>query len=121
MIQKEYQLILKDIVSAFTEEFTTALDSFYVYGSVAKGNAVVGQSNLDICVVFKHDIQSLDLKIAEIKRSLIVRYPYIPKIDVDIGYLKDVLDEKNKKRWGAWLKFFCTNIYGRDLTHFFKR
>lgn len=60
MIQKEYQLILKDVVSAFTEEFTTALDSLYVYGSVAKGNAVVGQSDLDICVVFKHDIQSLD-------------------------------------------------------------
>lgn len=120
MIQKEYQSILKDIVSVFTAEFATALDSLYVYGSVAKGNAIVGQSDLDICVVFKHDIQSLDLKIAEIKQSLIVRYSYIPKIDVDIGYLKEVLDEKNKKRWGAWLKFFCTNIYGRDLTHFFQ-
>ncbi|MGN5765072.1 nucleotidyltransferase domain-containing protein [Acinetobacter calcoaceticus] len=120
MIQKEYQSILKDVVSVFTAEFATALDSLYVYGSVAKGNAVIGQSDLDICVVFKHDIQSLDLKIAEIKQSLIVRYSYIPKIDVDIGYLKEVLDEKNKKRWGAWLKFFCTNIYGRDLTHFFQ-
>ncbi|MCU4576000.1 nucleotidyltransferase domain-containing protein [Acinetobacter courvalinii] len=120
MIQKEYQLILKDVVSAFTEEFTTALDSFYVYGSVAKGNAVVGQSDLDICVVFKHEITNLDQKIAEIKVKLITRYPFIPKIDVDVGYLKDVLDEKNKKRWGAWLKFFCTNIYGRDLTHFFQ-
>ncbi|MDH0562312.1 nucleotidyltransferase domain-containing protein [Acinetobacter courvalinii] len=120
MIQKEYQSILKDVVSVFSAEFATALDSLYVYGSVAKGNAVIAQSDLDICVVFKHDIQSLDLKIAEIKRSLIVRYPYIPKIDVDIGYLKEVLDEKNKKRWGAWLKFFCTNIYGRDLTHFFQ-
>jgi predicted nucleotidyltransferase len=120
MIQKEYQSILKDVVSVFSAEFATALDSLYVYGSVAKGNAVIAQSDLDICVVFKHDIQSLDLKIAEIKRSLIVYYPYIPKIDVDIGYLKEVLDEKNKKRWGAWLKFFCTNIYGRDLTYFFQ-
>ncbi|EXB48621.1 nucleotidyltransferase domain protein [Acinetobacter sp. 1000160] len=67
MIQKEYQLILKDVVSAFTEEFTTALDSLYVYGSVAKGNAVIGQSDLDICVVFKHEITNLDQKIAEIK------------------------------------------------------
>lgn len=120
MIQKAYQPILKDLISVFAREFTIELDSLYVYGSVAKGNAVVGQSDLDICVVFKHDIQSLDLKIAEIKQSLIVRYSYIPKIDVDIGYLKEVLDEKNKKRWGAWLKFFCTNIYGRDLTHFFQ-
>ena len=120
MIQKEYQSILKDIVSVFTAEFATALDSLYVYGSVAKGNAVVGQSDLDICVVFKHEITNLDQKIAEIKQSLIIRYSYIPKIDVDIGYLKEVLDEKNKKRWGAWLKFFCTNIYGRDLTYFFQ-
>lgn len=120
MIEKEYQSILKDVVSVFTAEFTTALDSLYVYGSVAKGKAVVGQSDLDICVVFKHEITNLDQKIAEIKVKLITRYPFIPKIDVDVGYLKDVLDEKNKKRWGAWLKFFCTNIYGRDLTHFFQ-
>lgn len=98
MIQKEYQSILKDVVSVFTAEFTTALDSLYVYGSVAKGKAVVGQSDLDICVVFKHEITNLDQKIAEIKVKLITRYPFIPKIDVDIGYLKDVLDEKNKKR-----------------------
>lgn len=120
MIQKAYQPILKDLISVFAREFTIELDSLYVYGSVAKGNAVVGQSDVDICVVFKHDIQSLDQKIAEIKRSLIVRYPYIPKIDVDIGYLKDDLHEQNRNRWGAWLKFFCTNIYGRDLTHFFQ-
>ena len=120
MIQKAYQPILKDLISVFAREFTIELDSLYIYGSIAKGKAVVGQSDLDICVVFKHEITNLDQKIAEIKVKLITRYPFIPKIDVDVGYLKDVLDEKNKKRWGAWVKFFCTNIYGRDLTHFFQ-
>ncbi|CAM4281424.1 hypothetical protein F901_03513 [Acinetobacter dispersus] len=120
MIQNAYQPILKDLISVFTREFTTELDSLYIYGSVAKGKAVVGQSDLDICVVFKHEIANLDQKIAEIKVKLITSYPFIPKIDVDVGYLKDVLHEQNRNRWGAWIKFFCANIYGRDLSCFFQ-
>ena len=69
---------------------------------------------------FKHQIEHLDQKIAEIKASLIESYPFIAKIDVDVGYLSEVLHEKNKRRWGAWIKFFCTNIYGRDLSCFFQ-
>lgn len=46
MIQKVYQPILKDLISVFAREFTTELDSLYIYGSVAKGKAVVGQSDL---------------------------------------------------------------------------
>lgn len=112
MIQKEYQPILKDLISVFAREFTIELDSLYIYGSVAKGKAVVGQSDLDICVVFKHEITNLDQKIAEIKVKLITRYPFIPKIDVDIGYLKDDLHEQNRNRWGAWLKFFVPIFMG---------
>ncbi|ENV08074.1 hypothetical protein F966_03936 [Acinetobacter higginsii] len=120
MIQKAYQPVLKDLISVFTREFTTELDSLYIYGSVAKGKAVVDRSDLDICVVFKHQIEHLDQKIAEIKVKLISIYPFIAKIDVDVGYLNEVLHEKNKSRWGAWIKFFCTNIYGRDLSCFFQ-
>ncbi|WP_043974395.1 MULTISPECIES: nucleotidyltransferase domain-containing protein [unclassified Acinetobacter] len=120
MIQKAYQPILKDLISVFTREFTTQLDSLYIYGSVAKGKAIVGQSDLDVCVIFKHQIEHLDQKIAEIKASLIASYPFIAKIDVDVGYLSEVLLEKNKSRWGAWIKFFCANIYGRDLSCFFQ-
>lgn len=120
MIQKAYQPVLKDLISIFTGEFTTQLDSLYIYGSVAKGKAVVGHSDLDVCVIFKYQIEHLDQKIAEIKASLIESYPFIAKIDVDVGYLSEVLHEKNKRRWGAWIKFFCTNIYGRDLSCFFQ-
>ncbi|MCU4580711.1 nucleotidyltransferase domain-containing protein [Acinetobacter gyllenbergii] len=120
MIQKAYQPVLKDLISVFTGEFTTQLDSLYIYGSVAKGKAIVGQSDLDVCVIFKHQIEHLDQKIAEIKASLMAIYPFIVKIDVDVGYLNEVLHEKNKRRWGAWIKFFCTNIYGRDLSCFFQ-
>lgn len=71
-------------------------------------------------MVFKHEIANLGQKIAEIKVKLITRYPFIPKIDVDVGYFKDVLHEQNRNRWGAWIKYFCVNIYGRDLTCFFQ-
>lgn len=71
-------------------------------------------------MVFKHQIENLDQKLAKIKSSLITSYPFIPKIDIDVGYLKEILDQQNRKGWGAWIKFFCTAIYGQDLTHFFQ-
>lgn len=120
MIQKAYQPILDDLISVFTREFMTELDSLYIYGSVAQGKAVVGQSDLDICVVFKHQIENLDQKLAKIKSSLVTSYPFIPKIDIDVGYLKEILDQQNRKSWGAWIKFFCTAVYGQDLTRFFQ-
>ena len=120
MIQKAYQPILDDLISIFTREFMTELDSLYIYGSVAQGKAVVGQSDLDICVVFKHQIENLDQKLANIKSSLITSYPFIPKIDIDVGYLKEILNQQNRKSWGAWIKFFCTAVYGQDLTRFFQ-
>jgi len=118
-IQKAFQPVLEEVINAFSRSFAEDLHSTYVYGSVAQGIAIIGQSDLDLCVVFKNKPKNLNEKIAEISANLRVLYPFIPKVDVDIGFLDEVLNEHSLQSWGAWIKFFCQCIYGEDLSALF--
>ena len=119
VIQPVFATVLNEVIHAFQTEFSKELHSLYVYGSVAQGTAIAGKSDLDLCVIFHHPADGLERKISNIQSYIMNLYPMFPKIDVDIGYLKDVLDPKNYKRWGAWIKFFCHFLAGKDLSiHF---
>lgn len=119
VIQPVFVAILDEVVDVFRTKFPIELHSLYVYGSVAQGTAIVGKSDLDLCVVFDSPVDDLEWKISEIQSHIMNLYPMFPKIDVDIGFLDDVLYPKNHKRWGAWIKFFCHFIDGEDLSiHF---
>ena len=119
VIQPVFATVLNEVIHAFQTEFSTELHSLYVYGSVAQGTAIAGKSDLDLCIIFHHPTDDLERKISEIQSYIMNLYPMFPKIDVDLGYLKDVLDPKNHQRWGAWIKFFCHFLAGEDLSiHF---
>ncbi len=120
VIQPVFATVLDEIIHVFQTEFPIELHSLYVYGSVAQGTAVVEKSDLDLCVVFHSPADDLERKISEIQSHIMSVYPMFPKIDVDIGFLEDVLDQKNYKRWGAWIKFFCHFLAGEDLSAHFK-
>lgn len=118
-IQKEFLPVLTDFIEDFTLNFAGNIHSIYVYGSVANLQAIIGQSDLDLCVVFRTPANVNDARISTIKSRILERYSFIPKLDIDYGDLTEVLQEKNKQRWGVWLKFFCKRIYGEDLAlHF---
>lgn len=106
MIQSEFEPILMQVINVFCTEFSTELHSVYVYGSVAKGTAVIGQSDLDLCVVFVQPVYDVERKISQIKSDIMALTGFFSKVDVDIGVLQDVLNENNRKSWGAWIKFF---------------
>lgn len=120
IIQTTFQPVLADVILAFKHKCAKNLHSIYVYGSVAKGTANIGISDLDLCIIFKQQLEEQDQIITEIQDNLLHKYPFLPKIDFDIGLLCDVLSEQHKNSWGAWIKFFCTCIYGEDLRSYFK-
>ncbi|EPF71422.1 nucleotidyltransferase domain-containing protein [Acinetobacter rudis] len=120
IIQKTFKPILAEVIRTCRITFSQELHSIYVYGSVAKGIAKVGISDLDVCVIFNTQTADQERLIVQIQQKLIEKYPILPKIDFDIGYIHDVLLEKNLNYWGAWIKFFCTQIYGDDLSSYFK-
>lgn len=120
MIQSEFEPVLVQVINAFCTEFPTELHSVYVYGSVAKGTAVIGQSDLDLCVIFVQPVYEVERKISQIKSDIMALTGFFSKVDVDIGVLQDVLNENNRKSWGAWIKFFCHLVYGEDLSKQFE-
>lgn len=120
MIQSEFEPVLMQVINVFCTKFPTELHSVYVYGSVAKGTAVSGQSDLDLCVVFVQPVDDVERKISQIKSDIMALTGFFSKVDVDIGVLQDVLNENNRKSWGAWIKFFCHPLYGDNLSRQFE-
>lgn len=92
------------------------VDSAYLYGSVARGEAVLGRSDLDVVLVLagKPALQD-DVHIEAARRALESRHPEVLKVDFDVGFLEEVLAPENLHRWGFWLKHHCRCIYGDDL------
>lgn len=59
VIESAFSTILNQVIHIFRTKFPIELHSLYVYGSVAQGAAIVGTSDLDLCVVFHSQVVDL--------------------------------------------------------------
>ena len=119
--QPQFQDLLADVCMTLTRS-NPPLDSIYLYGSVARGDAVPAVSDLDLTLVLQNPPASQDLEILESKRrTLERRHTEITKIDFDIGSRAEVLAADNRSSWGYWLKHHCRCIWGNDLSKHFDR
>ncbi|WP_214824426.1 nucleotidyltransferase domain-containing protein [Exiguobacterium sp. s28] len=116
-IQPMFRPVLDAVIQLLREEFAEALHSVYVYGSVGRGTAVAGESDLDVTVIVKREVDVDVLK----RRSMILlqEHPEVIKIDYDIGLLDTVLEPANHFEWGFWLRHMCACVDGTDLSHRF--
>ncbi|HEK0085655.1 nucleotidyltransferase domain-containing protein [Pseudomonas aeruginosa] len=94
--------------------FERAVHSVYLYGSVARGEAITGRSDLDLTLVLR-DPPSPELaaQLETARLALQARHPEVSKIDFDIGHLDQARDPANRDSWGYWLKHRC--LWGEDL------
>lgn len=113
-IQPEFNSVLLASVELLKEMFGGNLHSVYVYGSVGRGTAVVGQSDLDLTVLVYENIDTTELM--EQTEQLLKEHPEVIKIDYDIGRLDIALDPTNRFEWGFWLRHLCTCVYGEDIS-----
>jgi len=116
-IQPMFRQVIDEVIQLLREEFAEALHSVYVYGSVGRGTAVAGESDLDVTVIVKREVDVDVLK----RRSMILlqEHPEVIKIDYDIGLLDTVLEPANHFEWGFWLRHMCACVDGTDLSHRF--
>lgn len=96
--------------------FERAVHSVYLYGSVARGEAITGRSDLDLTLVLR-DPPSPELaaQLETARLTLQARHPEVSKIDFDIGHLDQARDPANRDSWGYWLKQRCRCLWGEDL------
>lgn len=91
------------------------LDSLYLYGSVARGHAQAGQSDLDLTLLLVRPLTPLEgEQLEQIRQQLEACHPEVSKVDFDVGVCADALSPANRDSWGYWLKHECRCIYGAD-------
>ncbi|WP_214722200.1 nucleotidyltransferase domain-containing protein [Exiguobacterium sp. s192] len=113
-IQVMFRPVIEEVIGLLKKQFGEVLHSVYVYGSIGRGTAVAGKSDLDLTVIVRKDVQIDALK--EGTQGLLERHPEIIKVDYDIGMLGTVLSPENLYEWGFWIRHVCSCIDGFDLS-----
>ncbi|ROM28960.1 DNA polymerase III subunit beta [Pseudomonas protegens] len=115
-LQPEYRALLDELCAALTAPASPPLHSLYLYGSVARGTARPGASDLDLCLILQDPAApAACLHLENLRQALQARHPLVSKIDFDIGDLNQVLETRNLDSWGYWLKHHCRCLWGEDL------
>lgn len=115
-LQPEFKSTVEDMCSSLVDKLGEALNSIYLYGSVAEGTAKPGESDLDVTLLIDGHPEFYADQINTIKNELMTSHPEITKVDFDIGSITEALAPENLLSWGYWLKHHCKCVWGRDLT-----
>ncbi|MBD8004966.1 nucleotidyltransferase domain-containing protein [Bacillus norwichensis] len=115
-----YKELLNQVIEILKKCAGAKLHSVYLYGSVGRGQAVFGTSDIDLSVIVTSPFTPQEAALLnEENRKFISENPIVPKVDYDIGMMDEVFQDNSQYYWGFWLKHVCICIYGEDLSiHF---
>ncbi len=121
-INSDYMILIEDLIEILKYNIGNKLHSIYVYGSVGRGKAILGKSDIDLCIVIKIPLNEIELgNLEKDKEKFLIRNKNVPKVDFDIGVIDDVLNPDNLYYWGFWIKHICSCLYGEDLSFEFSK
>ncbi|KRE44289.1 nucleotidyltransferase family protein [Paenibacillus sp. Soil724D2] len=115
-IDNAYFPCMQESVEKLARLFSHLLHSVYVYGSVARGEAVAVKSDLDILVIFNGMLSAEEL--AELKtltKALSRKYHCLVRdVGIAVANYDYVVDPENYYEQ-AFLKELCVCVHGEDL------
>ncbi|MBR9789856.1 MAG: nucleotidyltransferase domain-containing protein [Vibrionaceae bacterium] len=118
--QTEFEPLIREVLICLKSGLGQNLHSVYVYGSVARKTAVIGQSNLDLVVVTKAPFEANRATLlSTIKWRAQKGYPHINGVSIRTALVSDVANIDSIFTWGFMLKHCCVCIYGDDLADCF--
>lgn len=113
-IPVRYRAVIRDVV-AYVQSLS-AFHGVYLYGSVAKGTARPFESDLDFTLILTEPLTEEEhMQLDERTEDWLTDYPFVTKIDYDIGLLDDVIRDDEALRWGVWLKSVNLFLAGENL------
>jgi uncharacterized protein len=96
--------------------FGDALHSAYLYGSVPRGTAVPGTSDLDLQLVFRDAVTGAQREAAgEMEADLDAAFGEVDGVGVLLGSVRDALSELERHDFGFFVACLCTPLLGEDL------
>lgn len=118
-IKPPYDAMIADAVSAYNANIANDIHSIYVTGSVARGLAVEGVSNLNIAAVLT-EATDADLVfrdwIADAEAELLARYPSLSDVVLEVWPYNYVFSDPERFSIGAFiLKTHSVCMWGSDI------
>jgi hypothetical protein len=115
-VQPEYQGVPDAAAGLLAGEFGSQLHSAYLYGSVVRGNAVPGRSDVDLVAVLLAAPVDEDRGRADrVERALIERFPVLFSAGVGLTHLKEVRSPAQRYGLQVFLRELAVCIWGQDL------
>ncbi|MFD6938775.1 nucleotidyltransferase domain-containing protein [Streptomyces goshikiensis] len=121
-VQREFAPVVAAARSRIAEAYGRRLHSAYLYGSVPRGTARPGRSDLDLLLALHHEPGDDDRDAAEVlARGLDEDFPQIDGVGI-LLYGKDaLLSERERFDLGWFLACLCTPLLGADLAEHLPR
>jgi uncharacterized protein len=115
-IQPEYRGLPDATAGLLAEEFGPRLHSAYLYGSVVRGNAVPGRSDIDIIAVLLGAPTDEDRARADrMERALVQRFPVLFSAGVGLTHLQEIRSPAQRYSGQVFLRELAVCICGEDL------
>jgi predicted nucleotidyltransferase len=115
-VQPEYQGLPDAAAELLAEELGPRLHSAYLYGSVVRGNAVPGRSDVDLLAVLGAAPTGEDRARADrVERALVERFPVLFGAGVGLTHLQEVRSPAQRYGLQVFLRELAVCISGEDL------
>jgi Nucleotidyltransferase domain len=115
-VQPEYQGVPNAAADLLADEFGSHLHSAYLYGSVVRGNAVPGRSDVDLAAVLLAAPTDEDRHRADrVERALAERFPVLFSAGISLTHLQEVRSPAQRYGWQVFLRELAVCICGEDL------
>lgn len=115
-IEDIYMPCIKETIERLKTLFSQQLHSIYVYGSVARGDAVILESDLDVIAMFNEELNSNHLdKLKSLADELSKKYHALVRdVGIAVAYYNYTMDPSNYYE-NAFLKEMSVCVYGEDI------
>gem|GEM_PF-210901 len=115
-VQPEYQGLPDAAAALLVEAFGPRLHSAYLYGSVVRGNAVPGRSDVDVVAVLRPAPTDEDrVRADRVERALVERFPVLSSAGIGITHLEEVRSPAQRYGLQVFLRELAVCIGGEDL------
>ena len=115
-VQPEYAGVPEEAARLLVRELGSRLHSGYLYGSIVRGNAVPGRSDVDLVVVLREPPSDQDrLGGGRVERALLQRFPLLAGAGVGLTHLQEVGSPQQRYGFHVFLRELSVCVCGRDL------
>ncbi|WP_347349401.1 nucleotidyltransferase domain-containing protein [Nigerium sp.] len=116
LIGRAFRPVVDDLIAFVRRAFGERVHSIYLYGSVVRGAAVPGASDLDAQVALRDDVTPADReRAASIGATLDELHESVRGLGVLIGSVAELTDPAEMHDAGFHLGVLCAPVWGEDL------